>query len=250
MCVLLIPFIFMLRIKHPFLILTPKTVHISSFVRWLKLAHFNGEWVHFHIERYGPLIFFLLVFHYLILYQSLKSELYHLSDIICHNMDMWHSSLIAGWLLLVFFLLQMRDFPLSHLGPLVTCYLLPWRSIARLQKSFVLVEIIFHLVKDMNLFLVIVEPCCHTWSPYNGAGKSVSWLAVYVPPWIGVLLYSFSKTVCKFCHYASVYSPILGLCLKNIFLPNPLIFHGNFWVLKPGALSVFCPHTPQQKHPL
>ena len=73
----------------------------------------------------------------------------------------------------------MLNAPLSHLETLVTCYLLPCNSIAGIQQSFVLVEVFFHLSQELNLLLVFVAPCCHTRSPYIGAGKSVSLLAVY-----------------------------------------------------------------------
>ena len=204
------------------------TEHISSFVQWIKLAHSNDEWVRFHIERYGPLLFFLGFFHYWSLHQSVQSESYHLRDILCHHLDMWHISLIADWLLLAFSLLQILDAPLLSLGPLVTCYLLPWHGISGLQQSFVLGSLLFHLRQEMNLLLTLVEHCCHMLSPYNFVGKAVSLLAVYAPPWIGVFMYIFSLTVCRFCYYASVYSPILVQCLKFFCLPNPLIFHGNF----------------------
>ena len=145
-------------------------------------------------------------------------------------------------------LLQKLDVPLLRLGPLVTCYLLPWHSIAWLQQSVVIEELLFHIRQDMNLLLVLVVPFCHTRSTYNGAEKVVSSLAVYVPYWIGFLRYSLSSKFCKLWHYASMHSPRLGQCMQKHFLPNPLICHGTFWGLKRGALSVFFPHTPHQNH--
>ena len=62
----------------------------------VKIGHSNREWVHFQIERYGPLLCFLLLFNYLSLYHSGQLESYHLIDILCHHMDMWHINIIAG----------------------------------------------------------------------------------------------------------------------------------------------------------
>ena len=47
---------------------------------------------------------------------------------------------------------------LLHLGPLVTLYLLLWNSIAGLQKSVELGELLFNLKQEMNLPLVLVAP--------------------------------------------------------------------------------------------
>ena len=47
---------------------------------------------------------------------------------------MWHSSLIAGLLLLAFSMLRMPDATLLHLGPLSTRYLLLGHSIVGIQQ--------------------------------------------------------------------------------------------------------------------
>ena len=135
----------------------------------------------------------------------------------------WHSNLIAGGLLYAFWLLQNLYVPLSHLGPLVICYLLPWHSIVGIQQSVVLWELLFYLRQEVNIILLLFVPCWHAWYPYKGAEKAVSLLEVYIPPWIGVLLYSLSLTVYKFWHYASVHSPRLGQCLL-IFFAFPILW--------------------------
>ena len=122
---------------------------------------------------YGPLICLLILFHYWSLNHSVQSESYHLRDILCHHMDIWHSSLIAAWSLLAVPILWVPSDPILHWGPLVTCYLLLGNIILGLLKSFVIVGHLIRLINEINPLLVLVEPFCHTWSPYNGAGKYI-----------------------------------------------------------------------------